>query len=139
MAEITTGQQALLRFLARRTLIAAEEVTAVEALCRSKGISVIEALESRGVLTDRQLAETLAPALRLRLVDLAAHTIDPVVVRLVRENLVTKYEVIPLRVEGGTLDVATANPFDVDAQRAIEFATGKRVQFVVASRTEIQD
>src|SRR5262249_35790635 len=139
MAELTSGQQALLRFLQRKGLVTAEACAAAETLCREEGITIPEALERGGVMSDRELAERLAPALRLRLVDLASHTADPTVTRLVKEGLVTRYEVIPLRLEGNTLDVATVNPLDLEALKALEFATGKRVQFVVACRTEICD
>ena len=139
MGTLTTAQQTLLRFLLKHKALGAEDVAAVETLCRDEGISVPEALERQGVMTDRQLAETLAPALRLRLVDLASRTVDPVVTRLVKEALVTKYEVLPLRLDGNTLDVATVNPLDLEALKALEFATGKRVRFVVATRTEIHD
>jgi type IV pilus assembly protein PilB len=139
MAEFATGQQALLRFLQKHKVLTTEAAAAVEAMCRAEGISVPEALERKHVMSDRQLAELLAPALKLRLVDLASHTIDPVVTRLMKEALVTKYDALPLRLEGNTLDVATVNPLDLEALKAIEFATGKRVHFVVATRTEIQD
>jgi type IV pilus assembly protein PilB len=139
MANLTNGQQALLRFLQRHNALTPGDASAVEALCREEGISVVEALGRSGVMTDRKLAEMLAPALRLRLVDLTSHVIDPVVTRLVKENLVTKYEILPLRLEGNTLDVAAVNPLDIEALKALEFATGKRVQFVVATRTEIQE
>ncbi|MGH7894733.1 MAG: ATPase, T2SS/T4P/T4SS family [Candidatus Binatia bacterium] len=139
MAEFTSGQQALLRFLLRQRVVTPEGAAVVEALCREEGISVPEALERQGIISDRELAERLAPALKLRLVDLASHTLDPTVTRLVKETLATRYEVVPLRLEGNTLDVATVNPLDLEALKAIEFATGKRVQFVVASRTEIRD
>jgi type IV pilus assembly protein PilB len=139
MAELTTGQQALLRFLQKHNVLTAAQAGAIETLCRDESVPIPEALERKGILTDRQLAELLAPALRLRLVDLASHTIDPIVMRLVKENLVTRYEVLPLRLDGNVLDVATVNPLDLEAMKAIEFATGKRVHFVVASRTEILD
>jgi type IV pilus assembly protein PilB len=139
MANLSSGQQALLRFLLKQSVLTPGDAEAVDALCKDESVSVAEALERKNIMTDRQLAERLAPALRLRLVDLASHTIDPVVTRLVKESLVTKYEILPLRLEGNTLDVATVNPLDLEALKAIEFATGKRVHFVVATRTEIQD
>ena len=94
MAEISTGQQALLRFLQKHNVLSSDDAAALETLCREEKISIPEALERRGILTDRQLAELLAPALRLRLVDLASHTIDPVVTRLVKESLATRYEAL---------------------------------------------
>jgi type IV pilus assembly protein PilB len=139
MADLSSGQQALLRFLQRQNVLTATDSAAVEKVCRDEGISIPEALDRKQIMTDRQLAELLAPALKLRLVDLASHTVDPVVTRLMKETLVTKYEALPLRLEGNTLDVATVNPLDLEALKAVEFATGKRVHFVVASRTEIHD
>src|SRR5215470_3174290 len=112
MAGLTTGQHALLRFLQKQRAVSADDAAMLEAACREESLS---------------------------LVDLASHTIDPVVTRLVKENLVTRYEVLPLRLDGNTLDVATVNPLDLEALKAIEFATGKRVHFVVATRTEILD
>jgi type IV pilus assembly protein PilB len=139
MADFSTGQQALLRFLQKQRVLTATDAAAIESLCREEHISVPEALERKEIMTDRQLAELLAPALKLRLVDLASHSVDPVVTRLMKETLVTKYEALPLRLDGNVLDVASANPLDLEALKAIEFATGKRVHFVVASRTEIHD
>src|SRR6185295_9800334 len=130
---------ALLRFLQKQSVLTAEDAAAVESMCRHEDLALPVALERRNKMTDGQLAELLASALRLRLVDLASHTIDPVVTRLVKETIATRYQVLPLRVDGNTLDVATVNPLDIDAMKAIEFATSKRVHFVVASYTEIQD
>jgi type IV pilus assembly protein PilB len=139
MADFTSGQQALLRFLQKQNVLTAEAAASTEALCRAEGLSIPQALDRENIIKDGQLAELLAAALRLRLVDLASHTIDPAVTRLVKETIATRYEVIPLRVDGNTLDVATVNPLDLDALKAVEFATGKRVHFVVASHTEIAD
>ncbi len=139
MAELTSGQQALLRFLVRQSVVTAEHAARAEELCRNEGLAVPEALERQGVMNDRELAERLAPALRLRLVDLVASTLDPTVTRLVKESLASRYEIVPVRVDGSRLDVATANPLDLEAIKAVEFATGKRVQFVLASRTEVRD
>src|SRR5262245_14597343 len=102
MPNLTTGQSALLRFLQKQNLLSAADAAAVEQTCRDENLSIVEALERRNLMTDRELAEHLAPALRLRLVDLASHTVDPVVTRLVKEALVTKYEILPLRLEGNT-------------------------------------
>jgi len=44
---------------------------------------------------------------------------------------------LPLRLEDGALLVATNDPLDLDAERAVAFATGHRVRWVEASPTEI--
>ena len=56
---------------------------------------------------------------------------------LLGERWAKRYGVIPLRREEGTLVVATSNPLDLDAERAVAFATGHRVRWVEASPAEI--
>lgn len=47
---------------------------------------------------------------------------------LVPERIARKYRVLPLVVSSHTLDVATANPWDLDAERSIAFVSGKSVR-----------
>jgi type II secretory ATPase GspE/PulE/Tfp pilus assembly ATPase PilB-like protein len=63
--------------------------------------------------------------------------IDPSAVALLDERWARRYGVIPLRLEDGSLVVATSNLLDLDAERAVAFATGHRVRWVEASATEI--
>jgi type II secretory ATPase GspE/PulE/Tfp pilus assembly ATPase PilB-like protein len=62
---------------------------------------------------------------------------DPGAVALLAERWARRFGVLPLHREKGTLVVATSNPLDLDAERAIAFATGLRVRWVEASATEI--
>ncbi|MFI5366491.1 MAG: ATPase, T2SS/T4P/T4SS family, partial [Candidatus Binatia bacterium] len=80
-----------------------------------------------------------AHTLRLPLVDLSSFPLDSEVTRAVKEGIATKYEVVPLRLEEHTVEVATANPLDLDALRAVEFALGRRAQVAVATRQEIRE
>jgi type II secretory ATPase GspE/PulE/Tfp pilus assembly ATPase PilB-like protein len=63
--------------------------------------------------------------------------VDPGAVALLAERWARRYGVIPLHREGGTLVVATSDPLDLDAERAIEFATGHRVRWAHASPGEL--
>ena len=63
--------------------------------------------------------------------------VDPSAVALLDERWARRYGVLPLRLEDRALLVATSNPLDLDAERAVAFATGHRVRWVEASATEI--
>jgi type II secretory ATPase GspE/PulE/Tfp pilus assembly ATPase PilB-like protein len=54
------------------------------------------------------------------------------------ERWARRYGALPLREEDGVLVVATSDATDLDAERAIGFATGRRVRWVQASSAEIQ-
>jgi type II secretory ATPase GspE/PulE/Tfp pilus assembly ATPase PilB-like protein len=64
--------------------------------------------------------------------------VDPAAVALLPERWARRYGVLPLREEAGTLVVATSDLLDLDAERAIAFATGRRVRWVEAPREEIE-
>src|SRR6266404_3346488 len=133
------GQRALLRFLHREGKIAADDVTRLMNDALAKNKSAAELLEAEGKITEKDLATLLATVRHLRLVDLTTYPFDPQLSRELKEAVATRYDVVPVRVEGSTIEIATANPLDIDALKAVEFATGKRVQVLVASRVEIQD
>src|SRR5688500_3798378 len=50
---------------------------------------------------------------------------QPTAVKLLPASVVRQYEVFPLRGDNRHLFVATANPFDLDAEQAIRFASGR--------------
>ena len=63
--------------------------------------------------------------------------IDPRAVALLAERWARRHRVLPLAVDGGTIVVATSDPLDLDAERAIAFATGHRVRWELAAADDI--
>jgi len=57
----------------------------------------------------------------------------------VRDEVAQQHQIIPLRTRDRTLVIAMANPLDREALRAVEFATGRRVQILVATQTAVRD
>jgi type II secretory ATPase GspE/PulE/Tfp pilus assembly ATPase PilB-like protein len=51
----------------------------------------------------------------------------------VPESLARKYRILPLRASNSTIDIATADPHDLDCERAIGFATGRTVRMNLAA------
>ncbi len=142
----TSREARLLRFLVQNQLLPREVADAAEAelaehLAAQKGddVCVLEWLGQRGLIEEEQLATRLAQRLRVPYVNLATHTFEPDTVSLIREEVATKYRVVALRQEEQSLVVATANPLDHEAVRAIEFATGRRVRIVVATSSALVD
>jgi type II secretory ATPase GspE/PulE/Tfp pilus assembly ATPase PilB-like protein len=63
--------------------------------------------------------------------------VDPSAIALLSERWARRYSVLPLRVDGGELLVATSDPLDLDAERGVAFATGRPVRWAQASSDEI--
>jgi type II secretory ATPase GspE/PulE/Tfp pilus assembly ATPase PilB-like protein/8-oxo-dGTP pyrophosphatase MutT (NUDIX family) len=58
---------------------------------------------------------------------------------LVPERIARKYQVVPLSASPHTLDVATANPWDLDAERSIAFVSGRSVRMWLAAPYAIRE
>jgi type II secretory ATPase GspE/PulE/Tfp pilus assembly ATPase PilB-like protein len=63
--------------------------------------------------------------------------VDPRAVALLAERWARRHAVLPIELRDGSLLVATSDPLDLDAERAICFATGQRVRWACASADEI--
>ncbi len=57
--------------------------------------------------------------------------------RLVPERWARKYAVLPLTVSDRRITIATADPFDVECEHTLAFATGRDVEFHLAARDAI--
>ena len=84
-----------------------------------------------GLVDDRTLLEEAARHLRLPVADLSA--VSPHALELVEERWARRHIVLPLSASPRELYVATANPFDVDAERALAFAAARRIRFALTS------
>jgi type II secretory ATPase GspE/PulE/Tfp pilus assembly ATPase PilB-like protein len=57
----------------------------------------------------------------------------------VPESVARRYQILPLNISDSTLDIATANPFDLDCEKMLAFATGREVRSHLASPAKIKD
>ena len=77
----------------------------------------------------------MARRFRLPIADVAA--VSPQAVELVSERWARRFHVLPLSATEHELVIATADPLDVDCERTLGFATGRRVQMAIADRDAI--
>jgi type II secretory ATPase GspE/PulE/Tfp pilus assembly ATPase PilB-like protein/8-oxo-dGTP pyrophosphatase MutT (NUDIX family) len=84
-----------------------------------------------GLLSDAEVLGLAAKRFDLPLADLTEGSASART--LLAERWARRYRVLPLRAADGALEVATADPLNLDCERAIAFATGKSVRFALAS------
>lgn len=93
-------------------------------------------IEATGV-SDAELTELLAERYLMRVADLASA--EQYATRLVPAIVAVKYQVLPLRYTDRTLDVATADPHDVDAEREVSRLATRAVRFELAPPAAIRE
>jgi type II secretory ATPase GspE/PulE/Tfp pilus assembly ATPase PilB-like protein/CheY-like chemotaxis protein len=99
--------------------------------------SLWQAILDRRLLTEDQILGAVSERFRMPVADL--NLVDRRVADQVPEQLARRYKVIPIRVTDSWLDVATANPFDMDAEKMLAFATGREVRLSLCSPVRIRE
>ncbi len=106
---------------------------------RRNGGRLGEALVRLGLVDEQDLVRTLSKQYGVPTVDLANFEIDPEVTKLVPEDLVQKYRIIPINRVGSTLIVAVDDPSNMFALDDIKFLTGYNVEMVLAAPSAIKE
>src|SRR5437899_487464 len=96
-----------------------------------------ETLVAQKIASDDQILAALSTRFRLKVADLAQ--LDPAAKERVPEQVARRYHILPLRATDSYLEVATANPFDLDAEKALAFATAREIRMFLLAPSKITE
>src|SRR5256885_4607160 len=96
-----------------------------------------ETLVAQKIAGDDQILAALSTRFRLKVADLA--NLDPAAKERVPEQVARRYHILPLRATDSYLEVATANPFDLDAEKALAFATAREIRMFLLAPSKIAE
>jgi type II secretory ATPase GspE/PulE/Tfp pilus assembly ATPase PilB-like protein/CheY-like chemotaxis protein len=98
--------------------------------------SLWETVVQRKLVNDEQILTAIATRFRFPVADLSR--LDPKVAQAVPEQLARRFNVVPVGETDSYLEVATANPFDIDAEKVLAFATGREVRMLLGAPAMIR-
>lgn len=124
--------------LVHRDLISLAQLQRAQAEQRAVGKRLTTILLRLGFITERQLAGFLSDHYKVAYFDVAAHDIDPEVLRLVDASIARKHLVIPVQRAGSKLVVAMADPNNMLAIDDLKFHTGLNIEAVVSLEPAIE-
>jgi type II secretory ATPase GspE/PulE/Tfp pilus assembly ATPase PilB-like protein/CheY-like chemotaxis protein len=101
------------------------------------GRTLWECVVAEKITTDADIIEKLSHRFRLKIAD--PSKLDLTVRDGVPEQLARRYRVLPLRLTDSYLELATANPFDLDAEKALAFATAREIRLQLLSPAKITE
>ena len=104
---------------------------AFEQLKQQDTESYWESAVRTGAIADDALLQALASRFRMKVADLTTATTQAR--EIVPESLARKYRIVPMAVTDSALDIATADPHDLDCERTLAFATGRTVRMHLAA------
>src|SRR6185295_5819638 len=99
--------------------------------------SLWEIVVQRRIVGDEQVLAAIATRFRFPVADMAR--VDPRVAQSIPEQLARRFNVVPVGETDSYLEIATANPFDIDAEKVLAFATGREVRMLLGSPMRIRE
>jgi len=105
----------------------------------SSGDPTDSCLVKLGLLSEQDLLDFLSAFFKLPPADLRALEADRAVLDLVPHEICSRFNVIPIRRQGRTLQLAMADPTNIYAVEDIKFLTGLEIQPVVAVESKIRE
>src|SRR6476660_4251327 len=101
------------------------------------GASYWRAAVDKALITDEQVLDALSTRTRFRIAS------DLLVSSQARDRVSERFARIfgirPLAISESTLDIATSNPYDLDCEKTLAFATARTVRMCLASPDRIQE
>src|SRR5213596_1301214 len=101
------------------------------------GRTLWEAIVADKIATDAEIIDKLSHRFRLKIADVSK--LDLTAREGVPEQLARRYRVLPLRLTDSFLELATANPFDLDAEKALAFATAREIRLFLLAPSKISE
>jgi len=123
--------------LVEKKFISKEHLALAISEQKKSGVRLGQVLLKLGFITEKQLALALSQQLNIPLIDLDTEPVDKEALELVKEDVVLKYKIIPLKVENNTLKVAMADPLDVYAIDELGKQTGCKIETVISYERQI--
>ena len=138
-SERLTPYSRLLDLLVKEGLINGDQAQAVAAEQRRSGERVTTVLKRLGVLSEDDLLDFLSRKYGIPVINLDRVEVPEEVTRLVKKDIVQKYQVFPIRQVGNTMTLALSDPTVVLAIDDVQFATGLHVIPVLAADAAIKE
>jgi type II secretory ATPase GspE/PulE/Tfp pilus assembly ATPase PilB-like protein/ActR/RegA family two-component response regulator len=94
-----------------------------------------ELTTSKGYATDDQILAAMSKRCRVAVAE--NPKADDKVKEIIPEAVARRYHIFPLRASDSVLEIATSNPFDIDAEKGLAFASGREVRMQLLSPSRI--
>jgi len=104
---------------------------------KARGGRIGTALTRLGMVTESELLQFLSEQYSVPSIMLSEFTVDPDVLKIIPDDVASKYHVMPLSVKNSNLIVAMSDPSNIFALDDIKFLTGYRVEPLIAAEGAI--
>ena len=132
-----TTQERILKTLKELPNINPADIDALIDVQQDKNISLVKALIKQGIISEHDLLVLLMRELHIPSIDMTKYRFDDKLKGVLGEKTARQYQVMPLSLLGQTMTVAIADPLNVFALDDLRNVTGKEIEIVIASESQI--
>ena len=125
-------------FLVREGLITAEQLENALQEQKANGGMLGSNLVKMGYLEEAELMEFLSKQFGVPSTDPSKLDVDTEVIEMIPGNIVQKYKIVPISLEGQTLTIAMVDPSNIFIIDDIKFLTRKNIRVTVATESSIK-
>ncbi len=101
------------------------------------GRTLWECVVAEKIATDTEIVEKLSHRFRLKVADVSK--VDPTARNAVPEQLARRHHILPLRLTDSYLEIGTANPLDLNAEKALAFNTAREIRLFLLAPSKISE
>ena len=130
--------QKLGNFLVREGLITPEQLENALQEQKANGGMLGSNLVRMGYIEEAELMEFLSKQFGVPSTDPSKLDVDPEVIEMIPGNIVQKYRIVPISLEGQTLTIAMVDPSNIFIIDDIKFLTRKNIRVTVATESSIK-
>jgi len=130
--------QKLGNFLVREGLITAEQLESALQEQKANGGMLGSHLVKMGIIEEAELMEFLSKQFGVPSTDPSKLDVDLEVIEMIPGNIVQKYKIVPISLEGQTLTIAMVDPSNIFIIDDIKFLTRKNIRVTVATESSIK-
>ena len=123
-----SNEEYLLQLLQEADLINPKQIMTAKGV-KKPAETVVEALIKTGVVSDEQVAQTLAVNYGMEYVDLHGYAPNPDMKNFVPEEVARRYKIAPLGVDGGRLQIAVPDPSNLEVLDALPHVLSPDIDF----------
>jgi type IV pilus assembly protein PilB len=120
-------------------LVSPEKLTEALTKQRTSGKRLGQTLIEMNVITEEEVAFTLAMQLKIPYLDLYRVEIQGKIVETIPEEVCRKFLCLPVALKNSILDVAMADPLDLNMMKDLQFITGYGIQPAISTPSQIVD
>src|SRR5207302_3735549 len=125
-------------FLVERKVLSRDDLEHALAIEAKDGVPLAKMLVSEGLVGERDLVAAIAHQMGIPFHDFEQQPVNPMVDRVVPEEIARRHLAVAVDIDGTELVVATEDPSDRELVEKIQAATGWGVRPVLAVRSDLK-